>query len=181
MATVLLVIDVQRMLIDALPTGRRATFLQTLNALIDRARRVETAVVYVRHDGGPTELTPGTRDWQIAAEIAPRAGEPIVDKRFSDGFRETTLASVLADLDADHLVICGMQTEHCVAATFQAAVRHGYRVTLVEDGHATFADGGQTEDQIRAQVNDIARVGGAQLLPAASLFRNSPDATHAPV
>jgi len=74
-----------------------------------------------------------------------------------------------------------MQTEHCVAATFQAAAQRGYRVTLVEDGHATFADGGQTEDQIRARINEIARGGMAQLLPAASLFTDIPDGSHVPV
>lgn len=177
MATALLVIDVQRMLVDALAPERRAAFVHTLDTLLARARSAGTPVVYVRHDGGPTELTPGTPAWEIAGEVAPRVNEPIVDKRFSDAFRETNLAEVLAGIDADHLIVAGMQTEFCVDATIREADRRGFRVTLIEDGHATFAVEGASEKQIRDQVHRVARDRGAQIVPAAELFTLEPQTT----
>ena len=170
MSTVLLIIDVQRALVDYLPPERRAEFLGTLGGVIERARSGGTAVVYVRHDGGPDDLSAGTPEWEIADEIAPRAGEPIVEKHFRNAFRETNLSDVLSALDADHLVAGGMQTDYCVDATIREAEQRGYRVTLIEDGSATYAAGGLTEQQIRDHVHRIARGSVAEIVPAAELF-----------
>ncbi len=170
MASALMVIDVQRAVVDELPPERRAAFLETLRFLLERAREARTAVVYVRHDGGPDELSAGTPGWEIASEIAPRPGEPVVDKRFSDAFRETNLAEVLAAAGADHVIVCGMQTEFCVDATIREAERRGYRVTLVGDGHATYAADGMSEEQIRALVHRVASGFVAQIVPASEAF-----------
>ena len=168
MTTALLVIDIQRALTDYLDPVRRAGFLETVAALLERARGADVPVVYVRHNDD--ELRLGTQEWDIAGEIAPRPGEPIVDKTFRDAFRETDLDEVLARLDADHVVVCGMQTEFCVDATIREADRRGYRVTLVEDAHATYPADGATEEQIRAQVHRVARGRVAAIVPAAELF-----------
>jgi nicotinamidase-related amidase len=169
MADVLLVIDVQRALLEELPPARREELLATLVPLLERARAEGTPVVYVRHDGSPGELIPGTPEWEIGSEIAPRAGEPIVDKRFGDAFVETNLEDVLSGLEADHLIATGMQTDFCVNATIGGAVQRGYRVTLVADAHATCASGGKTEEQIREAMHEQTRARGAQVVPAAEL------------
>jgi nicotinamidase-related amidase len=168
-ADVLLVIDVQRELVEALPSKRASELLTVLAGLIERARSSGVPVVYVRHDGDEQELTPGSDGWQIVDAIAPRANETVVAKRFRDAFRETNLADVLAGLGADHVVVCGMQTEFCVDATVREAERRGYRVTLVADGHATFAAEGATEEQIRDQVHRVARYEVAAIVPAADV------------
>src|SRR5277367_1413584 len=100
--TALVVIDVQQGLVDELAPDRRSGFLSTLTALLARARQAGVPVVYVRHND--EELALGTAAWDIAGEIAPRAGEPIVEKTFRDGFRETDLADVLQGLGARRLV-----------------------------------------------------------------------------
>ena len=168
MESALVVIDVQNELVDALQEQRRAEFLQTLRGLIDRARAGGTPLVYVRHNDD--YLKPNTPLWEIASEIGPKEGEPIVDKTFRDSFRETNLEDVLTGLGAKHLVLCGMQTEFCVDATTREAERRGYRVTLVEDGHATYADGGLSEEQIRNHVNRVARGDVAAIVPSTDLF-----------
>jgi nicotinamidase-related amidase len=168
MTTALLVIDIQRALADYLDPARRLGFLGTVAALLERARRANVPVVYVRHNDD--ELRVGTKEWEIAEEIAPRPGEPIVEKRYRDAFRETDLADVLTRLVADHVVVCGMQTEFCIDATIREAERRGYRVTLVEDAHATYPVDGATEEQIRAQIHRVARGSVAEIVPAAQLF-----------
>lgn len=168
MATVLLVVDVQQALVDALPAARREELLSTLACLIARARVAGTPVVYVRHED--EELVAGTPPWEIAGAIAPHAGDPSVTKRFRDAFRETDLRQVLDGFAADHLVVCGMQTEFCIDATIREAERRGYDVTLVADGHATYAVDGASEQQIRAQVHRVARGSVARIVPSDALF-----------
>lgn len=165
---VLLVVDMQAALVEALAPPRRAELLTTLRGLIEQARTTGVPVVYVRHRD--EELVPETPPWQIAAEIAPRAGEPVVDKTFRDSFRETDLADVLARLRCDHLVVCGMQTEFCIDATIREAERRGYRVTLAADAHATYDAGGATEEQIRMQMHRVAQGAVAEIVPAAEIF-----------
>lgn len=170
MTDVLLIIDVQRALLDELPPARRAELLGTLVPLLNRARSTGLPVVYVRHDGSPAELIPGTPAWEIASEIAPRAGEPIVDKRFGDAFAQTTLTEVLAALDADHLIVTGMQTDFCVNATIGGAAERGYRVTLIADGHATYASKDKSEQQIRETMHEETRARGVSIISAADLL-----------
>ncbi|HEY6357372.1 MAG TPA: cysteine hydrolase family protein [Vicinamibacterales bacterium] len=172
MATALLVIDVQQALVDALESHRRAPFLRTLSELIARARAAGTPVLYVRH--ADDELRPNTREWEIAAEIAPQPGDAIIEKRHRDSFRETDLHDVLSRLGTDHVVVCGMQTEFCVDATMREADRRGYRVTLIADGHATYPVDGATEEQIRAQVHRVARGRVAEIVSADDLFAVHP-------
>ena len=167
MSDVLLIIDVQRALLKELSAVRGTELLGKLVPLLDQARATGLPVVYVRHDGSPQELVPGTPDWEIASEIAPRAGEPIVDKRFADAFAETNLADVLAALDADHLIAAGMQTDMCVNATIGGAVERGYSVTLLGDAHATST---ADELQIREAMHQTTLSRGARVIPAAELF-----------
>ena len=167
MTTALLVVDVQQALVDALAPDRRAQFLGTLSDLIERARACAAPVVYIRH--ADEELVSGTPPWHIAAEIAPEPGEIVVEKTFRDSFRETALQDTLATLGVEGLVVCGMQTEYCVDATVREAERRGYRVTLVEDAHATYPDGDASEEQIRTQMHRVAQ-GIARIVPAAEVF-----------
>lgn len=171
MRTALLVIDVQQALVDALAASRRSALLTTIAGLVARARAASVPVIYVRHEDD--ELVPGTPPWQIAAEIAPRPEEPIVEKRFRDAFRETHLADVLGERSVEHLVVCGMQTEFCVDATIREAERRGYRVTLVADAHATYPAEGLSEEQIRDHVHRVARGRVAAVVPAGDLFREA--------
>jgi nicotinamidase-related amidase len=168
MPTALLVVDVQKDLVQELTPQRRESFLQTLTALISRARTRGAPVVYIRH--GDEELKPNTKGWEVANEIAPLASDPIVDKHYRDAFRDTNLQPVLSGLGIDHLVICGMQTEFCVDATMREAERRGYRVSLAADGHATYPAGSATEEQIREQVHRVARGQVADIVPTADLF-----------
>jgi len=171
MTDVLLIIDVQRALLDELGTARADELVETLVPLLGRARSSDIPVVYVRHDGSPEELLPGTPGWEIAADIAPRPGDPIVEKRSSDAFAGTPLSDVLAGLRADHVIAAGMQTDYCVNATIGGAIERGYRVTLVADGHATPGSAERSETEIREAMHAATLERGARIVSSGELFR----------
>jgi nicotinamidase-related amidase len=67
----------------------------------------------------------------------------VLQKRSPDAFYETGLQSELEARIVREIVLVGMQTELCIAATCRRAADLGYHVTLVADGHSTFDMGGQ--------------------------------------
>ena len=106
--------------------------------LLERARVKRMPIFHVRHDGGEgSELPKGSPGWFHHPAVAPRDGEPVIDKRHSSAFHDTDLDARLSQLGIDHLVIAGLQTEYCYSAC-RTAVALGYRVTLVKDGHTTY-------------------------------------------
>ena len=75
----------------------------------------------------------------IHANVAPRAGETVMQKHFPNSFRGTALLEHLRGLGADHLVIAGMMTHMCVDATTRAAFDLGFSCSLAQDACATRA------------------------------------------
>jgi nicotinamidase-related amidase len=133
----LLVIDVQVGLIGE-PAYRGPEVLANIAALLARARAAGTPVIYMQHDGDSGgRLAPGAPGWAIHTTVAPHEGEPIIRKRASDSFYQTTLQAELATRHIQHLVITGCRTEMCIDTTSRAAISHGYNVTLVTDAHST--------------------------------------------
>jgi nicotinamidase-related amidase len=163
MRTALVIIDVQNGILQGLDPERAGdtaaaldAVVARLRALIARARESAVPVIYVQHEGSPGHrLEPGGPGWEIRPEIAPAPGEPVVRKRACDAFFETTLASHLATLGADRLVVAGCMTQYCVDTTVRRAVTLGYDVTLVADGHMTAGAAGLTFEQIIAHHNHL--------------------------
>src|SRR6266516_1790547 len=94
--------------------------------VLDSARTSGTPVIYVQHNdpkGG--ELEPGTPKWPIHPAIAPRDGEPVVQKESPDSFHETRLQAELEARGIKRLVITVGQTQYCVDTTVRRAVAQG--------------------------------------------------------
>ena len=129
----LLVIDVQSDVVaDA---HQRDAVVANINMLVLNARAADVPVVWVQHnDAGMTIESP---EWQLVSELEPRAGEAMVNKQYRSSFESTELESVLADLGAAELIVCGAQTNNCIRHTIHSALERGYDVTLVEDAHTT--------------------------------------------
>jgi nicotinamidase-related amidase len=131
--TALLVVDVQRGVVEN--AHARDAVVANIGHLVDKARREQVPVVWVRH--GDEQLTPGSDNWQIVSELAPGATEPLVEKSYGDSFEDTTLETVLAGLGVGRLVVVGAQTDACVRSTLHGAFVRGYDAMLVSDAHTT--------------------------------------------
>jgi nicotinamidase-related amidase len=138
MKTALLIVDVQRALIDGHPYDE-ANFLERLKKLIGAARNNGADVVYVRHNGGKgSPLAYGEPGFEIHPAIAPMRGEMVFDKKYNSAFKETELAKHLNARGIERLVLAGMQTEYCIDATCKSAFERGYSVVIPEGGSTTY-------------------------------------------
>ncbi len=139
MKTALLVIDVQQAMIDDRP-ARMDEFMLNLNLLIDAAHKGSTEVIYVRHDGGEGDaLAYGTAGWQLERSLHPAPDERVFDKRFGSAFRQTGLHEYLSGRNIARLVVCGMQTEHCIDTSVKVAFEFGYEVVIPSGATTTYA------------------------------------------
>jgi nicotinamidase-related amidase len=181
--TALLVIDVQRGILAIPNLVRKKEIDQALDqtvariaGLIDRARTTSVPVIYIQHDGSPGHrLEPGTSGWPLRPEIAPQAGDPVIHKRASDAFFETTLAAQLTAAAIQQLVICGCMTQYCVDTTARRAVSLGYDVVLAADGHMTADTDTLRFEQVIAHHNALldgfdAGEHEVSLCPSAEIF-----------
>ncbi len=161
--TALIVIDVQRGILDDPNLKRRQETTKALDEtveriarLIARARTASVPVIYVQHDGVPGHrLDPKSPGWPLRPEIAPNPGEPVIRKRASDAFFETNLGAELAERGIRRLVIAGCMTQYCIDTTVRRAVSSGYDVILVADGHTTADAGSLGFEQIIAHHNAL--------------------------
>jgi maleamate amidohydrolase len=77
----------------------------------------------------------------ICHEVEPGPFETVIHKNDASAFCEGTLLPILADRKIEWLVIAGVWSEACVAATVRDAIAAGFRVLLVKDacGSGTIA------------------------------------------
>jgi nicotinamidase-related amidase len=169
MATALLLIDVQRNMLEGPePVPAAAEVRPALASLLERARAAGSTIVHVQNDGteGDPDV-PHTEGWQLV--FPPADGELVLRKDEQDTFASNPeLAAELRARDVDHVVVAGMQSELCVAATGRAALDHGFRVSVARGAHATYGDG-PTAAEIAAGVERQLAEAGADVAPADSI------------
>ena len=142
--TALVVIDIQN---DYFPGGAMAlegadAAASKAAAALARFRKDGQPVFHIRHLSvrpGATFFLPGTRGAEIHPSVAPRGGEPVLEKNFPNSFRNTELEATLKKQGIKNLVIAGMMTHMCVDASVRHAADLGYKVTLLGDACATRA------------------------------------------
>jgi nicotinamidase-related amidase len=86
-------------------------------------------------DSGPLGriLIRGEPGHDIVPALAPRAGEPVVDKPGKGAFYATDLHTLLINRSIDTLIVCGVTTEVCVHTTVREANDRGYRCIVPGD------------------------------------------------
>lgn len=154
MKSALLVIDVQRGLVDAGPY-RCEEMLSIISTLLGEARERGVDVIYVRHNGKPGSfLEPGEDAWQIADEIEPQLEEAIVAKEFNDSFLKTELDELLKARGIERLIVVGLQSEYCIDTSIRSGFALGYKIVVPEGGNSSFDSNLLTAEQIVKHHNE---------------------------
>lgn len=99
-------------------------------------------------------LVRGEWGHDLIDEMAPQAGEPVIDKPGYSAFHQTDLDQILRAQGIHTLIVCGVTTEVCVHTTVRAATDHGYRCITVADACAA------SEPQLQQPALDMLGVEG---------------------
>jgi nicotinamidase-related amidase len=143
----LLVMDVQRMIVDRYPDP---AYLPRLRKAIDTARANGVRVIYVTvgfRPGAP-EISPRNKLFgrlagapasaaqanDIHPDVAPGPGDIVVTKRRVSAFAGSDLDMVLRANDIDHLVLTGIATSGVVLSTLRQAADLDFTLTVLSDG-----------------------------------------------
>ena len=125
--------------------------MRHIRALLDLCRELEVPIFYTKgmdersaiSRGGWTRKNSRALDKGDLAErignqipdlIAPRPGEPVIQKTKPSGFFGSPLASYLVELGVDTVLVTGTTTSGCVRATVIDAFSYNFRTLVVEEG-----------------------------------------------
>lgn len=156
--TVLLCIDLQQGFQQF--RGRNNPELEAnVTALQSAWRDAGRPLWHVRHDSREPKsvFRPGEPGNAHMPAFAPRPGEPLFTKHVHSALIGTGLEAALRKAKVDTVVMCGIQTNYCVASTASMAGNLGFTTFVVGDACATFPqtmlDGSTTPAQT---VHDVA-------------------------
>jgi nicotinamidase-related amidase len=133
---VLIVIDVQEAIDDPRWGPRNNPQAEAnIAALLAAWRAEDLPIVHVRHDSvdPASPYAPDGPGHRFKPCAAPLAGEAVLAKNANSAFVGTGLETMLDELGATTLVICGVLTPNSVEATARHAGNLGYQVFVVAD------------------------------------------------
>jgi nicotinamidase-related amidase len=140
--------------------GNTQRVIEPIGRLLDFARAAGLAIVHTRegHDPELSDLHPnkqwrtrvhglgigdrgatgrilvrGEPGWEIVPELAPLAGEMVIDKPGKSAFHATDLERQLTARGVTHLAVCGVTSDCCVQSTVRDAYERGFECILLED------------------------------------------------
>ena len=135
---IILVVDIQKGITDS-RLYAFDTFIDRTVRLIGAARKNHVEVIYVQHDDGPeTGFSVGDRDFEIADQVKPEAGERVFIKTINSCFGNKAFTEYMEMQEDKRLMVIGLQTNYCIDATVKSAFERGYQVIIPEGTNSTF-------------------------------------------
>lgn len=119
----------------------------------------------------PPHAMAGTHGAAVVEELAPRAGDVVVPKRFYSAFTETGLAATLRSQGVERLVLVGQHTDCCLRHTAYDAFRRDLELAVCADATMVYEPGSPEpvdERQARA-LGYLVTYYGAEVTDAASV------------
>ena len=106
--------------------------------LLARARTAGASIFHIAHKGRSGGLFDRSAErGAIVAELAPRPGEPVIEKGLPNSFAGTDLQARLAATERKDIIFAGLMTHMCVSSTARAGLDLGYRITVDANSCAT--------------------------------------------
>jgi nicotinamidase-related amidase len=131
---------------------------QNTRVLLDHWRKLKRPVFHIKHNSlnPKSRLAPGQFGNDIKEIVKPLDGEPVIGKNVNSAFIGTDLKKRLDDQGITHVVIAGIQTDHCVSTTARMAGNFGYTTFVVSDATATFDRISPSGEKILSQtIHDV--------------------------
>ena len=169
----LIVIDLQTGMLDGVkepPLDDHHRLIANAKTLIAWARERRAPVAFIRHDGAAGDsLAPGAPGWPVDPALGQKPEEPTFSKSVGDAFSRPELGAWLRQRDINNVILIGAQTDQCVQATVNGALRNHLGVTVAADAHGTWDWQGETAPQIIARHNALFVDAGAKVMTTAEL------------
>lgn len=146
----LIVMDCQCAIIENF-VADSAAFMERAARAIDAARVSGVLVIYVvvAFRPGHPEIAPQNRmfapigesgaflrdaaDFAITPQIAPQAGDVVIEKHRVSSFEGTDLEMLLRAQNIGNLALCGVMTSGCVLSTVRRAADLDFALTVIAD------------------------------------------------
>jgi ureidoacrylate peracid hydrolase len=115
-------------------TGRTPLFVRTMHDEYTTSRQRQN-IRDEKYEQGehPTVCRPGTDGIQLIPEVTRRDPEVVITKHEYSAFHNTNLDTYLSNNDISTVLVAGVNTNVCVAATVYDAYHHGYEVVVLSD------------------------------------------------
>ena len=117
-----------------------APALQAGTHLLERARTAGRPVLHIQHLGKAGGFfDPETENFQLAPEVSPREGEPVINKALPNAFSGTDLEERYRASGATSMIVAGFMTHMCISTTVRAALDLNIPCTVVSGACASRA------------------------------------------
>lgn len=136
--------NVQQLLEGFRRSEHRVIYLTVVSEMADHSDRspaYQRNAARFKAEGLPIPYAVAhTYEATVREEVAPQAGEPVINKVTASGFNSSNLSALVRNGKLDVLVFVGVATNFCVESTLRDAADLGYDCILVEDACAAVDD-----------------------------------------